>query len=58
MLAGGEQAHAAPPKIKFETCLELRSVKLARLLDGGFWTVLWFAALQPPEDERVYVALL
>ena len=37
-------AHATPPKIKFETCLELRNVRLARLLDGGFWTVLWYAA--------------
>ena len=34
---------AAPPKIRYETCLELRAVPLARLLDEALWTVIWFA---------------
>ena len=38
------RAAAEPPKIKFETCLELRRVKHSRLLDGAFWMVLWYAA--------------
>ena len=40
---GFHRAAAAPPKIKYETCLELRDVPLQRLTDGAFWAALWAA---------------
>ena len=39
----GHRCEAVPPKIKYETCLELRGVKRTRLLDEALWVVIWFA---------------
>ena len=47
------RAAAAPPKIKYETCLSLRKISLSRLLDGAFWSVLWFSVQGSSDDPRV-----
>ena len=38
------RSSAQPPKIKFQTCLELRAVSFERLQDEAFWGVLCFTA--------------
>ena len=51
LLNYGHRAEAAPPKIKYETCLELRGVKLSRLLDEALWVLVWFAG--SPNDGKL-----
>ena len=38
------RSRAEPPKIRFETSLELRDVRLDRIKDEAFWAVAWYAA--------------
>lgn len=45
------RAQAAPPKIKFETCLELHEVQLDKLRDDALWAVLWFVSSSDPNNE-------
>ncbi len=47
------RARAEPPKIKFETCLRLTGVRLARLVDEAFWAVLWYAATCDEHGTRI-----
>ena len=47
------RATAQPPKIKFETCLRLSGVALARLADEAFWAVLWYAATCDEHGTRI-----
>ena len=38
------RASAQPPKMKFQTCLELRAISFERLQDEAFWGVLCYTA--------------
>ena len=50
------RAEAQPPKIKYETGLELRNIRMARLLDGAFWSTLWSATHFPPHTHAKITA--
>ena len=50
-LTYGHRCAAAPPKILYETCLELRNVKLSKLLDESLWVLVWYAGA--PNDGKL-----
>ena len=47
------RCEAHPPKIRFETCLELREVARTKLLDEALWAVVWFAGAGAGDDGKL-----
>ena len=47
------RCEAAPPKIRLETCLELRGVLRSRLLDEALWAFVWFAGSVCQHDGKL-----
>jgi hypothetical protein len=50
---GFHRSKAAPPKIRYETCLEIRGVPLSKLLDEALWCVIWFAGSTCQGDGKL-----
>ena len=47
------RSEASPPKIRFETCLELRSISYDKLQDEALWTLIWFAGTLCQQDGKL-----
>ena len=50
------RCEAAPPKIRYETSLELRNVSIDKLKDEALWTVIWFAGAGCATDGKLQPA--